>query len=84
MARPKLLLAATGRRSSLGSGFLVGDGLAITNYRVVSQSTLEPGAYRLEYVAVDGRSGEAKLLAIDLPSGAGAARQRRRALFHFR
>jgi serine protease Do len=73
-ARPKLLqirtlLTATGRQSSLGSGFLVGeDGLAITNYHVVSQSALEPGTYRLEYVAVDGGRGEVKLLAIDLPN----------------
>ena len=73
-ARPRLLqirtlLTATGRQSSLGSGFLVSDdGLALTNYHVVSQSALEPGTYRLEYVAVDGRRGEVKLLAIDLPN----------------
>ncbi|HXY98583.1 MAG TPA: serine protease [Stellaceae bacterium] len=73
-ARPKLLqirtlLAATGRQSSLGSGFLVGDdGLAVTNYHVVSQSALEPGTFRLEYVAADGSRGEMKLLAIDLPN----------------
>ena len=71
-ARPKLLqirtlVAAAGRQSSLGSGFLVsGDGLAITNYHVVSQFALEPATYRLEYATVDGAHGEAKLLAIDL------------------
>jgi serine protease Do len=73
-ARPKLLqirtlLAATGRQSSIGSGFLAGaDGLAITNYHVVSQAALEPDTYHLEYVAADGHRGALKLLAIDLPN----------------
>ena len=71
-ARPKLLqirtlVATAGRQSSLGSGFLVSsDGLAITNYHVVSQFALEPATYRLEYATVDGAHGEVKLLAIDL------------------
>ncbi|HEV8027327.1 MAG TPA: serine protease [Stellaceae bacterium] len=73
-ARPKLLqirtlLVATGRQSSIGSGFLAGeDALAITNYHVVSQAALEPDTYRLEYVGADGHKGELKLLAIDLPN----------------
>ena len=72
-AKPKLLqirtlVAAAGRQSSLGSGFLVSaDGLAITNYHVVSQVALEPDTYRLEYAAADGSRGEVKLIAIDLP-----------------
>ncbi len=71
-ARPRLLqirtlVAAAGRQSSIGSGFLVSaDGLAITNYHVVSQYALEPATYRLEYVAVDGSRGVVKVLAIDL------------------
>lgn len=71
-ARPKLLqvrtlVAAAGRQSSIGSGFLVtADGLAITNYHVVSQFALEPQTYRLEYIAVDGSHGTLTLLAIDL------------------
>ena len=71
-ARPKLLqirtlVATAGRQSSLGSGFLVSsDGLAITNYHVVSQFALEPATYRLEYATVDGAHGAVKLLAIDL------------------
>src|SRR5215469_9443181 len=59
-ARPRLvqirtLVTSAGRQASIGSGFLVGaDGLALTNYHVVSQFALEPKTYRLEYEAADG------------------------------
>ena len=75
-ARPRLLqirtlLEAAGRQSSLGSGFLVnGDGMAITNYHVVSQYAFEPSTYRLEYAAPDGSRGALKLLAFDVKRGA--------------
>jgi serine protease Do len=71
-ARPRILqvrtlLQAAGRQTSLGSGFLVtADGLAITNYHVVSRFALDPGTYRLEYLAPDGGKGALKLLAIDI------------------
>lgn len=71
-ARPRLLqvrtlVAAAGRQSTIGSGFLVSaDGLAVTNYHVVSQYALEPGTYRLEYTAADGTRGAVTLLAIDI------------------
>ena len=57
-------VAAAGRQSSLGSGFLVGDGLALTNYHVVSQYALEPKNYRLEYTMADGGRGDVTLLAV--------------------
>jgi S1-C subfamily serine protease len=63
----RTLVVSAGRQSSIGSGFLVSaDGLAITNYHVVSQYALEPGTYRLEYGAADQSHGEVKLLAIDV------------------
>jgi S1-C subfamily serine protease len=72
LAKPRILqirtlLQAAGRQSSIGSGFLVGaDGMAITNYHVVSQFALDPKTYRLEYLAPDGAKGPLKLLALDV------------------
>nr|WP_315729056.1 serine protease [Bradyrhizobium sp. SZCCHNS2015] len=65
----RTLVADAGRQTSTGSGFLVSaDGLAITNYHVVSDVALEPKTYRLEYTAADGTHGEVSLLAVDLPN----------------
>jgi serine protease Do len=75
----RTLVAGAERQSSTGSGFLVtADGLAITNYHVVSQVALDPKTYRLEYAAADGSRGEAKLLAIDLANDLAVARLDRR------
>ncbi|MDR1529652.1 MAG: serine protease [Burkholderiales bacterium] len=71
-AQPRLLqirtlLKTAQKQSSIGSGFLVNaDGLAITNYHVVSQYALEPNTYQLEYVAADGSKGKLFLYAIDV------------------
>ncbi|MBL8521115.1 MAG: trypsin-like peptidase domain-containing protein [Betaproteobacteria bacterium] len=70
-AKPRLLqirtlLNSASQKSSTGSGFLVSaDGLAITNYHVVSQHALEPQTYRMEYVSADGSRGTLRLLAFD-------------------
>jgi serine protease Do len=71
-ARPKLmqiqtLLGKDGQKHSTGSGFLISaDGLAITNYHVVSEYALEPATYRLEYNAVDGSRGSVQIVALDI------------------
>jgi serine protease Do len=65
----RTLVVGAGRQTSIGSGFLVSaDGLAITNYHVVSQVVLEPNTYRLEYAAADGSHGDVSLLGVDLPN----------------
>jgi serine protease Do len=79
-ARPLLLqvrtiLAAAGRQSVIGSGFIVSaGGLAVTNYHVVSQYALEPGTYRLEYAMADGSHGPLELLAIDVANDLAVVR----------
>ena len=88
-ARPRILqirtlLQAAGRQSSIGSGFLVSaDGLAITNYHVVSRFALDPRTYRLEYVAPDGSKGPLQLLAFDLAHDLAVVRMEGSALPHF-
>jgi serine protease Do len=84
-ARPRLLQIRTivddaaGRQAVLGSGFLVSaDGLAITNYHVVSEYALEPATYRLEYLMADGTGGKLDLLAIDVANDLALVRLDRR------
>jgi serine protease Do len=65
----RTLVAGAGQQTSNGSAFLVtSDGLAITNYHVVSQVVLEPNTYKLEYTAADGTHGDVRLLGVDLPN----------------
>lgn len=56
----------TGKKSSIGSGFLYGraDRLA-TNYHVVSRYIEKPESYDLRYLASDGREGPLQLIAVD-------------------
>jgi serine protease Do len=71
----RTLVADAGRQTSIGSGFLVSaDGLAITNYHVVSQVALEPKTYRLEYTGADGSHGDVSLLGIDLANDLAVVR----------
>jgi S1-C subfamily serine protease len=89
IAKPRILqirtlLQAAGRQSTIGSGFLVADdGLAITNYHVVSQFALDPRTYRLEYLAPDGAKGPLKLLAIDVPHDLAVVKVERADLPYF-
>jgi serine protease Do len=71
----RTLVADAGRQTSVGSGFLVdAEGLAVTNYHVVSQAALDPRTYVLEYGAADGSRGAVKLLAIDLANDLAVVR----------
>jgi serine protease Do len=63
----RTLLKEQDSQASVGSGFVVAaDGLAITNYHVVSQFALRPDRYRLSYTMAEGRTGGLQLLAIDV------------------
>lgn len=62
----RTLLKEQDSQASVGSGFVVAaEGLAITNYHVVSQYALQPERYRLSYTMAEGRSGTLELVAID-------------------
>jgi len=88
-SRPRIvqvrtLLHAAGRQTSIGSAFLVSaDGLAITNYHVVSRFALDPRTYRLEYLAPDGDRGALQLLALDVAHDLAVVRLDRTGLPHF-
>jgi S1-C subfamily serine protease len=71
----RTLVIGAGRQTSTGSGFVVdANGLAVTNYHVVSQVALDPKTYELEYVGGDGSRGAVKLLAIDLANDLAVVR----------
>ena len=88
-AKPRILqirslLQSTGRQSTLGSGFLVtSEGLAITNYHVVSQYALDPKTYRLEFLAPDGSKGALTLLAFDVAHDLAVVKVDRKDLPYF-
>lgn len=57
---------ATGQKTSIGSGFVVGDGtLLATNYHVVSDAVQE-SHHHLEYVDSQGKKGKLSLLNVDV------------------
>jgi serine protease Do len=58
---------SSGKKSCIGSGFAVSaNGLFATNYHVVSDFVMEPGRYRLEYIAQSGATGPLRLLDVDV------------------
>ncbi len=63
----RVLNRETGKKSSIGSGFIVGDGSQIaTNYHVIGQVILEPDVFYISYLDKDGEEGELKLLGLDV------------------
>ncbi len=56
----------TGKKSSIGSGFIYGNAHElVTNYHVVSRYIEQPDDYELRYLAADGSEGALQLLAVD-------------------
>ena len=63
----RVLNRATGKKSSIGSGFIVGDGSQIaTNYHVIGQVIQEPELFYISYTGSDGQEGELELLGLDI------------------
>ena len=63
----RVLNRETGKKSSIGSGFIVGDGSRLaTNYHVISQVILEPEVFYISFIGSDGQEGELKLLGLDV------------------
>ena len=63
----RVLNRETGKKSSIGSGFIVGDGTQIaTNYHVIGQVILEPDVFYISYLDKNGQQGELELLGLDV------------------
>lgn len=56
----------TGKKSSIGSGFIFDRPIRLaTNYHVISSFIEKPERYELRYLAADGREGPLRLIAVD-------------------
>lgn len=63
----RVLNRETGKKSSIGSGFIVGDGSQIaTNYHVIGQVILEPDVFYISYLGKNGEEGELELKGLDV------------------
>jgi hypothetical protein len=63
----RVLNRETGKKSGIGSGFIVGNNRQIaTNFHVISKIILEPERFYVTYLNKNGREGELKLLALDV------------------
>ncbi|MEE9309613.1 MAG: serine protease [Cocleimonas sp.] len=57
----------TGKKSSIGSGFVVNKAdILATNYHVVSEYINDPDVFQLEYLATDGSTGPLELIDFDI------------------
>lgn len=58
---------ATGRKSSLGTGFVFGDSqMLASNFHVISEKVHNPEQSRLEWLSIDGRRGPLTVVDIDV------------------
>lgn len=57
----------TGKKSSIGSGFVVSrNDIMATNYHVVSEYINDPDVYTLDYLSTTGKTGPLELLDFDI------------------
>lgn len=65
--RVRVLENSSGSQSSVGSGFFVDpDGVAVTNFHVISSLVWEDGDYKAVAVSDDGQSRDIELLDVDI------------------
>jgi hypothetical protein len=63
----RVLNRETGKKSSIGSGFIVGNDRHIaTNFHVINRVILEPDLFYVTYLSKNGRAGELRLVALDV------------------
>lgn len=63
----RVLNRETGKKSSIGSGFIVDNGFKVaTNFHVISQIISEPERFYISYLSKSGGSGELTLLGLDI------------------
>lgn len=63
----KIIDNESGQKSTIGSGFIInGQGLAVTNYHVVSDFILYPDKNRIEVEDIDGKVSQASLVNFDV------------------
>jgi hypothetical protein len=63
----RVLNRETGKKSSIGSGFIVANGQHIaTNFHVINKIILEPDLFYVTYLTKNGHEGELKLVALDV------------------
>lgn len=57
----------TGKKSSIGSGFVViKDDILATNYHVVSEFVNDPDVFTLEFLSTNGKTGSLELIDFDI------------------
>ena len=63
----QIIETSSNAKRAIGTGFFVSaDGLMLTNYHVISDRVMEPGANRVEVVAADGIAHPVEVIAVDV------------------
>ena len=63
----RVLNRETGKKSSIGSGFIYGNSRQIiTNYHVIGQFIQEPERFYISFLGKDGKEGELNVKALDI------------------
>lgn len=66
VVRIQVVESGSAAKSTLGSGFFVGDGLVVTNYHVISRLVTDSARHRAELTDTRGETHPVRVLAIDV------------------